>query len=81
MSQKIMIHVVMRIYEGFITNDIWPMDMDYTLWIYNRTSKESIGLSSYEIWTRSVYKPHKGSFRNFQLIADLTYVLDPKLHK
>ena len=47
MACTTMMHVSMRRSEGFITTSIWPLDMDYAWWVYNRTPKESTGFSAY----------------------------------
>ena len=54
MDQTMMLHAVMHSPEGTIIEDIWPMSMDYDVWLYNQIIKIAMGIYLYEIRTRSI---------------------------
>ena len=39
------------------STDIWPMSIDYAVWVYNRIPDMQSGLSDIEIWSRSSFEP------------------------
>ena len=59
MARTMMIHAAMRSPENTITSDLWPMAMEYAVWIYNHLPKSDTGLSPDEIWTRSQFTSTK----------------------
>ena len=38
MERTMLIHVVLRCPEDKFSTDLWPMAMDYAVWVYNRTT-------------------------------------------
>ena len=49
------------------SSDIWPMTMDYTVWLYNRIPDIQYGLSAIEICSRSSFEPVPETLRNFHV--------------
>ena len=43
----------LRCPEDTLSTDIWPMAMDYAVWVYNRIPDIQSVLSAIEIWSRS----------------------------
>ena len=81
MSRTMLMHAVIRCPEDTLSTDIWPMAMDYAVWVYNRTPNMQSGLSAIEIWSRSRFEPVKETLSNCHVWGCPTYVLEPKLHK
>ena len=53
MTRNMLMHAALIYpYETFST-DLWPMTMDYAVWVYNRTPDMQSGLSAIEIWFKS----------------------------
>ena len=57
MESTMLMHAALRCPEDTLSNDIWPMAMDYAVWVYNRTPDMQSGLSAIEIWSRSRFEP------------------------
>lgn len=58
--------------------NLWALAMDYAVWVYNRTPRESIGgLSPLELWS-STRSDHKDLSRA-RVFGCPVYVLDPSL--
>ena len=57
MARAILIHATLRCPEDTFSTDIWPMAMDYSVWVYNRIPDMQSGLSAIEIWSRSRFDP------------------------
>ena len=47
----------LRCPEDIFSTDIWPMKMDYTVWVYNWIHEMQSGLSVIGIWSRSRFDP------------------------
>jgi hypothetical protein len=54
MARTMMLHAALRSPEGFITADLWPMAMDYAIWLYNWVPSATTGLSPLDLFTRVV---------------------------
>ena len=54
-ERNMLMHATLRFPEDTLSTDIWPMTMDYAVWVYNRTSDMQSGLSAIEIWSRSIF--------------------------
>ena len=46
MARTMLMHAALRCPEDTLSNDIWPMEMDYAVWVYNRTPDMQSGLST-----------------------------------
>ena len=53
MERTMLMHAVLRCPEDTLSTDIWPMAMDYVVWVYNRIPDIQSGLSDIGIWSRS----------------------------
>ena len=52
-ARNILIHTDIRFIEGTYPTDIWPVKMDYAVWIYNHIPDMQYGLSFIYILPRS----------------------------
>ena len=57
MERIMLMHSALRCPEETFSTDIWPMEMDYAVWVYNQTPDMQSGLSAIEIWSRSRFEP------------------------
>ena len=64
MSRTILMHAALRFPEDTFSTDIWPMAMDYAVWVYNRTPDMKSGLSAIGIWSRSRFEPVSETLSN-----------------
>ena len=53
-------HAELRCTEETLSTDLWTMEMDYDVWVYNRIPDVQSGLSAIEIWSRSVNNVSSG---------------------
>ena len=81
MARTMMLHAALRSPPDTITADLWPMAMDYAVWIWNRIPRRDTGLSSLELWTRSVSEISRQSLADAHVWGCAAYVLEPKLQK
>ena len=81
MARTLLIHASMRSPEETITANLWPMAMDYAVWVYNNVPKKDTGLSPNDIWSRSQFTPIKETLGRAHVWGAPTYVLEPKLQK
>lgn len=80
MARTMMLHSALRSPEGFITADLWPMAMDYAVWIYNHVPSATTGLSPLDLFTR-VVNPKLKVLNDAHVWGCPTYVLEAKLQK
>ena len=78
MESTMLMHDALRCPEDKFSTDIWPMEMDYAVWVYNPTPDMQSGLSAIEIWSRSRFEPVLESLINCHVWGCPTYVLEPK---
>ena len=52
MERTMLMHAALICLEDKFSTDIWPMEMDYVVWVYNRIPDMQYGLSAIEIWKR-----------------------------
>ena len=52
-----LMHAALRFPEDTLYTYIWPMEMDYDVWVYNRTPDMQSGFYAIEIWSRSRFEP------------------------
>ena len=81
MARTMLIHAALRCPEDTFSTDIWPIAMDYAVWVYNRTPYMQSGLSAIEIWSRSRFEPVSETLSNCHVWGCPTYVLEPNLQK
>ena len=81
MARIMLMHAALICPEDTFSTDIWPMEMDYSVWVYNRISDIQSGLSAIEIWSRSRFEPVLETLRNCHVWGCPTYVLEPKFQK
>ena len=79
MARTVLMHDALRCTEDAFSTDLWPMDMDYAVWAYNRTPDMQSGLSAIEKWSRSRFEPVSETLSNRHVWGCPTYVLEPQL--
>ena len=57
MARTMLMHAALRCSEDTLSTDLWPMSMDYAVWVYNMTPDMQSGLSAIEIWSSSRFEP------------------------
>ena len=75
-----MLHAAMRWPEEELTPDLWPMAMDYAVYIYNRLPKSDTGYSPIELWSRTSFDFHS-LIRDCHVWGAPSYTLEPSLSK
>ena len=78
MESTMSMHNALRCPEDTFSTDIWPMEMDYAVWVYNQTPDMQSGLSAIGIWSRSRFDPMSETLSNRHVWSFPTYVLEPK---
>ena len=76
-----LMHAVLRFPEDILSTDLWTMEIDYAVWICNRTPDMQSGLFAIEIWSRSRFEPVSETLSNCHSWGCPTYVLEPELQK
>ena len=79
MEKTMLMHAALRFPEYTLSTDIWPMAMDYSVWVYNRIPDMQSGLSAIGIWSRSRFEPVSETLTNCHVWGCPTYVLEQKL--
>ena len=79
MNITIIIHDALKCPEDTIFTDIWSMEMDYAVWIYNRIPDMNPGMFSIEIYSRSRFELVPETLSNFHVWGRPRYILGPKL--
>ena len=79
MASTMLIHAALRYLEDTLSTDLWPMEMDYYVWVYNRIPYILSGFSAIEIWSRSRFNPVPETLSNCSVWVCTKYVLEPKL--
>ena len=60
MASTMLMHAALRFPEDIFFTDLWPMAMNYSVWVYNQITDIQYELSTIEIWSRSMFEPsHK----------------------
>ena len=75
MARALLLHASMRWKDG-IDSSLWPMAVDYAVYIYNRTPKEN-GLARIDLF--SVKTPPRHKLKHLHVWGCPVYVLGPKL--
>ena len=80
-ARAMFMHAALICPEDTMSTDIWPMEMNYAVLVYNRIPGMQSGLSAIEIWLRSIFEPVLETLRNCHVWVCPTYFLEPKLQK
>ena len=80
MARTMMLHAALRTPEKELSSDLWPMAMDYAVFIYNRLPNQSTGYSPIKLWTRTSFNLYKLT-RDCHVWGAPAYVLEPSLAK
>ena len=57
MARIMLMHAAIICPEETLSTDLWPMSMDYDVWVYNRIPDMQYGLFPIEILSRSRFEP------------------------
>ena len=79
MARTMMLHAAIHSPEDVDVSDLWPMAMDYAVWLYNRIPQQDTGYAPIELWTRSTFVPIADVLSNCKVWGCPGYVLEPKL--
>ena len=52
-----LMHASLRFPDGTLSTCLWPLVMDYAVWVYNRIPYMQSELSAIEIWSSSSFDP------------------------
>ena len=74
-DRTMLIHSDMWIPQGNITSDLWPIDIDHAVCLYNKTTLEDSGLSTYELWILSSFLLRKEIISTCHTWGDTSYIL------
>ena len=74
-------HTALRFTEDKFPTDLFPMEMDYDVWVHKRIYDMQSGLSAIEIWSRSRFEPVSETLSNCHIWVCPTYVLEQKFQK
>ena len=72
-------HAEIRCPEDTLYTGIWPISMDYYVWVYNQIPYMQSILSAIEILSISRFEPVSETLINFNVWGCPRYVLEPKL--
>ena len=75
MTCIMLVHSAMRIPQGTITAELYPMAIDHAVWLYKKMPREYSGLSTYELWSRSYFLPSKDIISTFHTWSSPAYVI------
>ena len=79
MTRTMLIHPSLGFPDDTLYTDLWPMAMDYTLWVQNRIPDMQSGLFDIELWSRSKFEPVSKTLSNCHFWGFPTYVLEATL--
>ena len=57
MARTMLMHTDLICPEDTFSTYLWPMEMDYSVWVYNRIPDMQYALSAIEKWSRSRFEP------------------------
>ena len=63
-TRNMLMHADLRYTEDTLSTDLWPMAMEYAVWVYNRTPDMQSVLSAIEIWSSSSFEPISETLSN-----------------
>ena len=70
-------HTALIFPEDTLSTDVWPMAIDYAVWVYNRIPDIQSGFSAIETWSRSMFEPVSETLSNFHVWGCPIYILEP----
>ena len=70
-------HTVLRFTEYTFSTAIFPMDMQCDAWSYNWLPDIQYGISTIEIWSRSIFEIVSETMSNFNVWGCTSYLLEP----
>ena len=76
MAMTMLIHSLLRFPDEIFLTDIFPMVMDYAIWIYNRIPHFQSVISDIEIFPSSMFDTVAETIINFHVWFIPTYVLE-----
>ena len=79
MKSTMLIHTTLICPEETFSTDLWPMKMNYDVWVYNWIPYVQYGLSAIKICSRSRFEPLSETLTNYSFWGFPTYILEPKL--
>ena len=80
MARTMMLHAALRTPERELSPDLWPMAMDYAVFVYNWIPNASTGHSPIELWTQTSFDLYKLT-RDCHVWGAPAYILEPSLAK
>ena len=75
-ARSMLLHAAIHWPEN-VTLDLWPLAMDYAVWLWNRMPKNSSGIAPIEIFCGTTLD--KTILRSAHVFGCPAYVLDPKI--
>ena len=75
MARTMFMHAALICPEDKFTTDLWPTEMDYAVWVYNRIPDMQSGLSAIEICSGPRFEKVSETFNNCHVWGCPTYVL------
>ena len=63
-KRTMLMHAALICPEDTLFTDIWPLAMDYAVWVYNHIPDMQSGLSAIEILSRSRFEPVSENLSN-----------------
>ena len=78
MARTMLMHAALRCPDDTLYTYLWPMVMDYAVWVYTRTPDMQSVLSAIDM---SMFEPVSETLSNFHVWGCPTYVLEPKLQE
>ena len=81
MTSTMLMHAALRCPEDTLSTDLWPIAIDYAVWVYNRIPDMQYILSAIGIWSRPRFEPVSETLSNCHVWGFPTYVLESKLQK
>ena len=76
-----LIHAALICHDDTVYTDIWPISMDYAVWVYSWIPYIQSGLSDILIWSRSRFEPVSENISNCHVWGYPAYVLEAKFQK
>ena len=73
--RAMLMHAALRFPEDTFSTDLWPMEIYYSVWIYNWIHNMKSGSSAIGIWSRSRFEPVADTLNNCHVWGCPKYVL------
>ena len=79
MARTMFMHDALICPEDTFFTDLWTMEIDYSVWVYNHIPDMQSGLSAIEIWSRSRFELVSETLSNCHVWGFPRYFLEPKV--